>query len=492
VSLDPRTPVLVGVAATHRRCEDARDALESVELMIEAVRKAADDAGSSELLARADSVRVPRGFWEYSDPGRLVAGAIGAKDARTELAEIGVLQQTLLGRACEAIARGDEQVAIVTGGDAKYRTLRASIAGIELGDTPQTDVVPDSRLEPAGSLWDAVEAERGLIMPVQYFSAMENALRFHAGQDIDSHRDEIAALYARFSEIAADNPDAWGPTRISAAEIRDASPKNRMLSFPYTKLHNSSWNVDQAGALIFCSAELATELGIPESRWVYPLASTESNYMQYFSTREELHSSLGARIAGGRALELAGRSPEDVEHVELYSCFPAAVRMFARELGLPKDRDLTVTGGMSFAGGPLNNYVIQSTVRVAQVLRDDPGSTGLVSSLSGMNTKQGFAVYSTRPPTEGFRSEDCSAAVEAESVQLELVRDHDGPATVAAYTVVYLGEAPAKGIAICDLPDERRCVANTEDPALLARMLEEELCGRAVELASGGVLVAVR
>ena len=65
--------------------------------MVQALELAADDAGSRGLLARADSVRGPRGFWNYRDPCRLVADALGVMDARTEVAQIGVLQTTLLG-----------------------------------------------------------------------------------------------------------------------------------------------------------------------------------------------------------------------------------------------------------------------------------------------------------------------------------------------------------------------------------------------------------
>ena len=37
---------------------------------------------------------------------------------------------------------------------------------------------------------------------------------------------------------------------------------------------------------------------------------------------------------------------------------------------------LTVTGGLSFAGGPWNNYVTHSIATMVGVLRDDPGSVG--------------------------------------------------------------------------------------------------------------------
>jgi len=77
--LDPRTPVLVGAAAVQQREYDPRQAREPIALMIEALRRAADDAGAPSLLARASSIRVPRGFWEYSDPARLIAERVGAR-----------------------------------------------------------------------------------------------------------------------------------------------------------------------------------------------------------------------------------------------------------------------------------------------------------------------------------------------------------------------------------------------------------------------------
>ena len=146
--MDPRTPVLVGIAAIEQRLEDPNEAREAYELMIDAVEEAERDAGSPGLLVRADSIRVPRGFWQYSDPGRLIADHIGAEGARTILAEIGILQQTLISDACRAIAEGREDVAIVVGAEAKYRELRGRIAGTAVSETPQQDVEPDLKLEP--------------------------------------------------------------------------------------------------------------------------------------------------------------------------------------------------------------------------------------------------------------------------------------------------------------------------------------------------------
>ena len=86
----PNTPVLVGVAAVQQRLDDYRQALEPVALMEQALRGAAADAGCSELLTRADEILVPKGMWGYSDPGRLLADALGCGVATTLLAEFGV------------------------------------------------------------------------------------------------------------------------------------------------------------------------------------------------------------------------------------------------------------------------------------------------------------------------------------------------------------------------------------------------------------------
>src|SRR5262245_66667102 len=95
---DSRVPVLVGVAAVQQREDDPAKAREPVKLMIAALEAAAEDAGAKALLARADGIAAPRGFWDYADPCRLIAERFGAARARTEVAEVGGPQTTLLGR----------------------------------------------------------------------------------------------------------------------------------------------------------------------------------------------------------------------------------------------------------------------------------------------------------------------------------------------------------------------------------------------------------
>lgn len=483
--MDPNTPVLVGVAAVQQKMQDYTRALEPIALMEEALRRAGADAGAPQLLEIAEEILVPKGIWEYSDPARLLAQALGADAAHTVLAEIGVSQQTVISRACERIANGEIQVALVAGAEAKWRSLCAAKAGAEVSEIEQKGIEPDLKLEPEAEMWSPVESATGLGMPVGFYAIMDSALRYKQGLTPDQHRDQMAAIYSRFSEVAAANADAWSDQALSPAQIRDESPGNRMLAFPYAKLHNSQWNVDQGAGLIFCSAGLAMQLGIDRSRWVFPRAFAEANEMSVVTSRGHLGGNPGFRLAGQAVARAAGVDLNKVELRELYSCFPYAVRVQLEEFGLAEGDDLTVTGGMTFGGGPLNNFVFQAVVKMSGLLREQPGELGLVTTVSAMLTKQGCALWSTEPNPGGWVFEDVTEAVKEISDIREVVADYTGEAVVAGYTVLYQGTDPWRAVAVFDLPKGQRTVAYSEEPGIIEPMLQKECCGESFTLQGG-------
>jgi acetyl-CoA C-acetyltransferase len=492
--MDPRTPVLVGVGMVEQRCDDPTEALEARELMRRAVEAAAADAGAgaAEVLSRVGVVALPHGQWHYGDPGRFLADAIGAGDATTVIALVGVLQQTLIGDACRRVAAGDVDAALVVGGEARYRALRSRILGV---DAPAStdDARPDVVLEPTADLVLESEVRGGLGgMPVGYYAVIESALCGALGRTVDEHRDEVAALYARFTRVAAANPHAWKRDPLDAAFIRDASAKNPMLAFPYTKLHNSSWNVDQATALLVCATGLADAAGIDPSRRLYPLASAESNHALPLTVRPDLASCPGVRVAGRRALGHIGASPTALDAVDLYTCFPAAVQLHARELGIGPELEWTVTGAMPFAGGPFNSYVLQATGRMVEILREQGDRRlGLVSSVSGLLTKHGVGVWSTAPPDDQpFAFIDVSDEVaDAERPRpIATADDARGEAFVVGHTVLY-GEGDAHAVALVDLRDGARFLARSDDPAVVRAFETELCCGRSVQVREGGFVL---
>jgi acetyl-CoA C-acetyltransferase len=444
MALDPRLPVLAGWGMVT----DRDGTVEAVDLVEAAVRRAVDAAPS--LGAAVDLVLVPQGMWRYGDPGRLVAERLGASP-RTVLAELGVLQQTLLTRAAEDIAAGRADVVLVCGGEARAPNAPA--------ETPSAGV-PDETLRPAGEIITRLEIERGLAVPAAQYALVDTALAAAEGDDLDALRRRLGQLWSSFSAVAATNPDAWDRTAYGPDEIATPGPGNRMIATPYTKRLCSQWNVSSAAALVLCSVGAARRHAVPDDGWVFPVAAAESNAMVPLTARRDLHRAAGFALAGTRALELAGTAIDAVDHIDLYSCFPAAVRVQARELGVDGERPLTVTGGMTFGGGPLNTYVLQSTSAMADRLRGH-AATGLVTTVSGMLTKQAVALWSGAP-RRAFRSAEVGEEVRRATPVVEVVDEASGDGRVAAWTTLHERGTPTATVAVVDLPGGTRTVATGE------------------------------
>jgi acetyl-CoA C-acetyltransferase len=193
------------------------------------------------------------------------------------------------------------------------------------------------------------------------------------------------------------------------------------------------------------------------------------------------------RLAGARALELARTTISDIAHVDLYSCFPSSVQVAATELGIPKDLPLTVTGGLTFGGGPLNSATLHAIARMAEVVRADRGSTGLVSGNGGWLAKHAFALYSSEPPKEGFQYDNLQKQVDEFPLREALV-DWDGPVRIESYTVAHHRGEPQRAIATCLTEDGKRTWATLDDRDTMDAMKRDEFCGRAARVDGRGNL----
>jgi acetyl-CoA C-acetyltransferase len=490
--LDPRTPVLVGVGTS---IDDA----EAAELMVRATIAAGADAGNRDVLSAVQRIAVPRGTWSYPDPARIVADRIGAHDARTVLVDLGIPQQTPINDALRAIGAGQLDVALIVGAEAKARAARlakkstaADAAGIAqiVGRAPvaeeidQGDATPDDHQTPSGEIVARAEIEAGLYAPVEQYALIESALGAAEGLPLDRHRREIAEMWSRFNAIAQTNPEAAFPAPMDVDAIMTLGPANRPLAFPYGKWHASQWTVDQGAALLLCSVDAAERFGIPRERWLYPLVGLESSFALPLTKRRVMHAWPAMGVLGRAAAARIGGALAGCEHAELYSCFPVAVRVQQRELGLPRDGTPTVTGGMAFAGGPFNSFVLQATAAMARRLREQPGR-GLVTTVSGLLTKPGLAVWSSqtdgRPPLVEDLADEARAATET----VEVVTGLDCTANVAAATVVWSGSDAHEVIAVLDTSDGARVIARSTDPAIVSQATVETLVGRPFAVVGG-------
>ena len=434
--------------------------------------------------------------WRTADAAAAVAAEIGASPRETVYTAVGGnTPQMLVNQAALAIQNGEVDVVLIAGAEAMYTRTVSRRTGEAIEWPKQEDGLAPTRVVGSDKpgTHDA-EMAAGLAMPSAVYPVIESAVRAAQGLDVDTHIDRIAELWSRFSSVASKNPNAWTPTARSAAEIKAATPDNRMVAFPYTKYLNANLTVDQAAALILCSAEAAESAGVPRDRWVFPWSGADASDQWFVSEREDLDRSPAIAACGRKAFGLAGIGVDDIGHIDLYSCFPVAVEIGARELGIDAwdaSRVPTVTGGLAYAGGPGNNYVTHSIAALADRLRAEPGAIGLITALGWYVTKHSVGVWSSEPPRSGsFKAESVQGEVDA-GPKREVVTGYEGPAAVAGYTVMYdRDNAPASGMAIVTLPDGSRTAASTTDADALKGMTTEELNGRPVTV-SGSTFALV-
>jgi acetyl-CoA C-acetyltransferase len=487
MKLHPRTPVMVGVGLQSQRVAEPRHADEPLSLMRKACVAAARDAGVPMVLSEIDRVYVPKGRWRYRDPGRAIATSFGSANVTSLLARVGVLQESLIADACSNIIGGSADVCLVVGGEAGFRLLCATKLGHELHDEEQ-DTEPDVTWRADSPIMLAAEIASGLGEDaVGYYAIIAAAARAAGGSSISDDVAATAALYSELSEIAARNPYAWKRSPITAETVNADSESNPMLAFPYRSEHVSRWSVDQASALICTSVEKARQLQIEPSRWIYPVSSGISNAMIPLSQRSAIGEAPGAEQAASAALGHAGISARSLDLLELYSCFPIALQLHTAALRLPPALPApSITGGMRYAGGPFNNYVLHATAQLALALRQT-GKTGLISSVSGVLTKQAFSVWSAAPPQHEFQSIDVSGAALSACPPRPLVHDYAGVASIVGYTVLASQrDRPSRAVAVAEVPDGRRVIAWSASKPVVRAMTAEEFCGRLVHVAGDG------
>jgi acetyl-CoA C-acetyltransferase len=406
------------------------------------------------------------------------------------------MPQSLVNLTARQIAAGEVDLVVLAGGECARTRSVVKDAGALPWPDPNATTTDTARVAAPEHIVDDLallndeEQRLGIVLPVQHYPMFESALRAAAGRSVADHERRIAELWSRFSAVAARNPFAWLQNPLSADQVLTTSPENRMIGLPYRKVMNSNNQVNLAAAVVMCSAERAVALGVPRDRWVFPWAGTDCHEHQFVSNRWSFAETPAIRLGSQRVLQLAGLGIDDIAHIDLYSCFPSAVQLGAASLGLDLTRPLTLTGGLSFAGGPWNNYVMHAIATAKMRLRESPDDHAFIWANGGYATKHAFGVYATTPPPNGFRHESPQAAIDAlPARQLAAGDDARGAATIEAYTVMHdRGGEPERLIAAALLADGRRAWVNVADATVARDFLADEQVGRRVVLRRSGEL----
>jgi acetyl-CoA C-acetyltransferase len=487
-------PIIVGVGqiANH----DEQRIAHPGELLEEAARLALSETTSAVLPHIGAVYSSALSVFSDVSGAELVAETLelGPGSRKVDPGFSGTGPLHLLDEACQKIAAGELDSALIVGGvaDASVRRAQAmnqeppAPPGMPLSLGTERPVTADRPLNPGGSALTA-ESQAGVSVPAAFFALAESRIAAEMGHDPRQHRKYLGGLLSPFTEVAARRADlAWFPQIRQPPEIAGVGANNRLIAEPYTKLMCSFPTVDLAAAIIVVSDQLAGRLGIPESQWVFPWGICRSSEPRSLAERRCLHRSRALSLSIERLLTSLEIGTDQIGAFDFYSCFPAAVQFAANGFALPPTdtRGFTVTGGMPYFGGPGASYGLHGIVTMVEFCRSNPGSIGAVFGLGGMLEKFAVGVISSRTSDKQYRSENY-VGMPADTEHVPIIQSWEGPGTVFAGTVLHDRNAgPLAAPVVVDLPNGSRIGARARNEQLVRDLSDSTLVDLRVRLST--------
>ncbi len=483
MNTDPeRIPVIVG----QGQINDRDSLYDSLELMVQAVEAADQDAGGG-WIAKLDSVATVAqiAFPQLGNCAEKLVAKLGITPGHVEQTPYptGESPVQLLHEAANRIGAGEIKVACVAGAEAlRTAAIRAKAATGEKRDALRERARPDN---------PSLLMRHGLYAPTDLYPIYENATRAAWGQSLTEAQAESGSIWAGMSEVAAANPTAWLRQPQTPEAITGADADNRPIAFPYQKRMVANASVNQGAAFIVTSLAEARRAGVPDDKIIHVGMGAAAHEENSILKRDSYSDAKGMRVTIEETLKRNNATVADLDHVELYSCFPCVPKMARRILNWPVDRPITAFGGLTFGGGPIGNYMSHAIGSMVEKLRRE-GGTALMFANGGFATHFHAIMLSREPfPNATFPHEyDCNPQAKALRGEVPPVDEgYQGLATIESYTVFYHRDGtPRMGSVIARTPEGARTLGHipANDEATIAWLTDgvEEPVGR------GGVLTA--
>ena len=459
-----------------------------IGLMTQASLRAERAMGREGALANLDGIMVVRIVSRHCpDSVGQLAHRIHAAPWLTQVSSIGGNSpQTLINIAAGMIARNELDSVLVAGAEAYVQRDGDS-------EPPESALfrgVPEdySRDDLIGAT--PLERAHGIEHPMQGFPLFETALWAASGLGLRSYLMKVAAMWSGFSRTAAMNSHAWSGNIRTPEEIVTPSSLNRPIAFPYGKFMNLFVTVDQGAAVILMAEEIAEKYARKERRTVYFLGGGYAEDRQRFLIeKSDFTSSPPLKAAVDKALGRSGMRIENIDCFDFYSCFPCAVSIAKKMIGIADNdpRSLTLTGGLGFFGGPGNNYNLHAVATLAEKIAGGEKRNGLVTALGWFMHKHAAGVYGGAPPEGGFQPGDIEdndeGPVGDEPVRIK-TEVYNEAGIIETYTVIYNRDmTPAYAVVYGRTRDGFRFIARTPNHyGIFNRLTSENQVGKKVEI----------
>jgi len=492
---EDRIPVIVGVGEFSDHPKELTEGLEPLALMEHALKRAELDSGGK-LLKDIDSLDIVNFLsWRYTAPEKLLSDKLGIAPKHAYYGPVGGESPIrYIHEAAQRIARGEASVAAIVGAESQGTATKAERANVTLPWTPFAKDAPEPLR--GANYQRPMAVKLGVSKPVTVYPFYEAASAAHWGQTPREAHRESGELWSRYAGVAAQNPEAWIKKAYTPEQITTPTPDNRLIAWPYTKLMVANPMVNQSAAILVTSLAKARAAGVPDDRIVHIWGGAAAEEPRDYLDRDQYVESHAQNAVLKAAMALVGGSGKAFDAIELYSCFPCVPKMARRTLGLGADVQPTVTGGLTFFGAPLNDYMAHAACAMVRKVRAG-ARTGLLYGQGGFVTKHHALVVSREAPKEAI-AQNTNVQAEADRNRGAVpayVTDASGNGTVESFTVIYGRNGEAEhGVVILRTAANERALARVpvQDAATLAFLMDQDRtpvgASGAISTAADGVL----
>ena len=217
-------------------------------------------------------------------------------------------------------------------------------------------------------------------------------------------REQLAMVSVKNHKNGAKNPLAQFQFEISVDDVLSS-----VLVADPLRILDCSPITDGAAALILCPVEKAKELGKPIIKIIGTGQATDAIAL---AQRKDVTWLESTYLAAQQAYKMAGKTPDDIDVLEVHDCFTIAeicvteaVGYFERGKGgeavekgvtaVEGEKPVNVSGGLKSKGHPVGATGVAQAIEIVKQLRGEAGERQVDKARIGMTQNMGGSGAST-------------------------------------------------------------------------------------------------